>query len=232
MNYHWHFEALLHYWELWGRAVLNTLYLSFPVIVVGTILGAALLAGLKSRLWIVRGLCRAYIDLFRAIPALVLMGTLYFCLPIFTGLRISPFQTAFVALTLNLAPFATECMRSGFDSISTVQYDSACVIGFRGWRLGYHIIGPQAVRRIIPPLLGEFVTTLKLTSLAATIGVPEIWNATGQIVTATSLPLEARLIGAGLYVVIILPLLVMFSALEKRFKVKGLGHPTGTYMER
>jgi polar amino acid transport system permease protein len=156
------------------------------------------------------------------------MGTLYFCLPIFTGIRITAFQTAFLALTLNLAPFAAECIRSGVDSISTIQYDSAYVLGFTGWNRTRYVIGPQAIRRIIPPLIGEYITTLKLTSLAATIGVAEIWNATGQVVTATSLPLEARIVGALLYVAIILPLLWLFAWLERKFKVKGFG----THMDR
>jgi ABC-type amino acid transport system permease subunit len=72
-------------------------------------------------------------------------------------------------------------------------------------------------------LVGEYVTTLKLTSLAATIGVAEIWHVTGDVVTATSLPLEARLVGAALYVALILPFLLAFMWLERRFKVKGLG---------
>lgn len=228
MHYQWNFEALLNYWELWIRGVTTTILLSLPVILAGTLLGGSLVAGLKSQFPIVRLLCRAYVDFFRALPALVLMGTLYFCLPIFTGIRITAFQTAFLALTLNLAPFAAECIRSGVDSISTIQYDSAYVLGFTGWNRTRYVIGPQAIRRIIPPLIGEYITTLKLTSLAATIGVAEIWNATGQVVTATSLPLEARIVGALLYVAIILPLLWLFAWLERKFKVKGFG----THMDR
>jgi len=225
MHYQWNFETLLNYWDLWIRGVATTILLSLPVILAGTILGSGLVAGLKSRFPVVRFFCRGYVDFFRALPALVLMGTLYFCLPIFTGIRITAFQTAFLALTLNLAPFAAECIRSGVDSVSTIQYDSAYVLGFTGWKRTRYVIGPQAIRRIIPPLLGEYITTLKLTSLAATIGVAEIWNATGQVVTATSLPLEARIVGALLYVAIILPLLWIFMWLERRFKVKGFGTP-------
>src|SRR6266478_7239458 len=120
MNYDWNFGALLHYWELWGRGVIATISLSLPVIAVGTIFGIGLVIGRKSRFSFLRFLCRVYVDLFRAIPALVLMGTLYFCLPIFTGFRITPFQTAFISLTLNLDPFAAECIRSGIESVSTV----------------------------------------------------------------------------------------------------------------
>jgi ABC-type amino acid transport system permease subunit len=132
-------------------------------------------------------------------------------------------QTALIGLTLNLAPFAAECIRGGIESIPNIQYQSARVLGFSGWNLAYYIIGPQAIRRIIPPLVSQYITTLKLSSLAATIGVTELWNVTSQVVTATSLPLEARLVGAGLYLAIILPFVWLAIWLEKKFQVKGLG---------
>jgi polar amino acid transport system permease protein len=223
MGYDWHFDTLLTYWRVWGNGVLVTVALSVPVIVGGTLLGVPLVAALKSRIAALRWLARIYIDLFRAIPALVLLGTFYFCLPILIPIRISPFSTALLAMTLNLAPFAAECIRGGIESVSIVQYDSARAMGFQGWKLNYYIIGPQILRRITPPLVGEYVTTLKLTSLAATIGVPEIWHATGRVVTATSQPLEARLAGAALYVAIIVPFLWVSLWLERRFAVKGFG---------
>jgi polar amino acid transport system permease protein len=223
MEYQWNFSALVKYWELWLFGLRTTILLTIPVIVVGTAFGIALVAGLKSRFILLKAASRLYSDVFRAIPALVLMGTLYFCLPMIVPMRVSPFQTALVALTLNLAPFAAECIRAGTDSVSTIQYDSARVIGFHGWKLMFYIIGPQTVRRILPSLVGEYVTTLKLTSLAATVGVPEIWHVTGQVVTATSLPLEARIVGALLYVAIILPFLWLSLWLERKFNVKGLG---------
>jgi His/Glu/Gln/Arg/opine family amino acid ABC transporter permease subunit len=223
MDYQWNFGAPLAYGKLWFQGVATTGKLSALVVVLGSVLGTALVVGLKSPTRGVRLVCRFYVDVFRAIPALVLIGTLYFCLPIIVRARIDPFQAALVALTLNLAPFAAECIRSGIDSVSTIQYDSARVMGFTGWKAAYYIIGPQAVRRIIPPLMGEYITTLKLTSLAATIGVPEIWHVAGQIVTATSLPLEARIFAALLYVAIILPFLWGSLWVERKFKVKGFG---------
>lgn len=200
-----------------------TIGLSLSVIIVGSILGGALVSGLKSRVRLARVVCRAYVDVARAIPALVLIGTLYFCLPIVLNIRVTAVQSTFIALTLNLAPFVAECIRGGIESIPTSQYESACVMGFDGWRRTRYIIGPQVIRRVLPSLVGEYATTLKLTSLAATIGVPEIWHVTSQVITATSLPLEARIVGASLYVVITLPLLWISLVLEHKFNVRGLG---------
>ncbi len=227
MDYLWDFSFLRQFGELWAKGVYATLLLSVVAIVAGTALGLFLVFGMSRRPTVVGALlrvpCRIYTDVFRAIPALVLMSTIYLCVPILTGITPTPFQTAWIALSLNLAPFASEVVRAGLDSVPTVQYESARLIGFRGWRLAYYIIGPQAFKRILPPLVGQYVTTLKLSSLAATIGVLEIWNVTGQVVTATSRPLEARLVGAVLYCLILIPSLWFVSWLERRYAVMGLG---------
>lgn len=224
VSYEWDFLTALGYGKLWLRGLFYTVGLSAAVIPIGTLLAALLTVGHRSPFTPLRLACRAYIDVFRAIPALVLLVTLYFTLPLLIGVRLTPFVTALVGLSLNLAPFAAECIRAGVDSVPTIQYESATVMGFRGWQLYYYIIGPQAVRRIVPPLAGQYITTIKLTSLAAVIGVPEIWNVTGQVVINTSLPLEARLVGTGLYVALIMPLLWLLYFVERRYEVRGLGN--------
>src|ERR1039458_5030410 len=223
MSYSWNFDPLWQFGQLWGRGLLSTVYLTLLSITLGTCLGLPLVAALKSRSRLFRTLARGYIDLFRAIPALVLLGTLYFCLPVLVQLRLSPFQVAVIGLSLNLAPFVAEAVRGAVDSVPTIQYESAFVLGFHGRRRDYYIIGPQVIERLLPPLVGLYVTTLKLTSLAAAIGVGELWNVTSQITTLTSLPMETKLVGAALYVAIILPILALSLGLERRFGVKGLG---------
>jgi polar amino acid transport system permease protein len=223
VDYSWDFGFVRAFSGAWLGGVWITFYLSSLSIVGGTALGILLVLGSKARWRFFRWISLFYIDIFRALPALVLMGTLYFCLPIIIGIAPSALQTAMVALAMNLAPFAAECIRSGWESVPTVQYESGRLCGFRGWRLSYYIIGPQALRRILPPLIGQYVTTLKLSSLAATIGVVEIWNVTSQVVTATSRPVEARLIGAALYCLIILPTLWLVLWLERKYEVGGLG---------
>lgn len=222
LQYTWHFEQLTGFARLWAQGVVVTLLLTTSVVVAGTAMAALLVAGLASRSTVARLIARLYVDLFRAIPALVLLGTLYFFLPLLFSVRISPLQTAFVALTLNLAPFAAECIRAALESLPRLQYDTARVLGLTAGQRRRYVTGPQIVRRVMPPLLGQYITTLKLTSLAATIGVAEIWHVTGQAITASSLPLEARLVGAGLYVAIVMPLIWCSLWAERRFSVKGL----------
>lgn len=223
MGYQWRFEELGNYWAVWLTGVSVTFQLSCAVIVVGTALGLVLVVGSQSGVRVLSQGGRAVVDIVRAIPALVLIGTMYFCLPAVWGAPLSAMTVAVVALSVNLAPFAAESIRAGVESVPRVQYESAAVLGLGRWQCARYIIGPQAIRRILPSLAGQWVTSVKLTSLAATVGVPDIWHATGQVVVDTSLALEARVIGALLYVVIILPCLWAVAMLEHMFRVRGLG---------
>ena len=227
MSYAWDFESLIQFKNLWADGIHQTLLLSLLSIATGTILGIALACGMVRRKTLVRRIlrwsCKIYIDIFRAIPAYVLMGTIFLCVPTLFGVLPSPFETAWIALALNLAPFAAEVIRAGIESVPTVQFESARMMGFKGLRLARYIIGPQALQRILPPMVGQYVTTVKLSSLAATIGVLDIWNVTTQVVTATSRPIEARLVGAALYCLILIPCLWFVDWLEKRVDVAGLG---------
>ena len=222
MAYQWNFEDLTQYSALWGRGLANTLLLSAGSIALGTVLSAGLYLGRRSRLRVVRGLAVAYTDVFRALPVFVLLSLIFFVLPILTGWRMSAWQCAFLAFSLNLAPFVAEVVRGGVESVPLVQYESGKVLGLSDRQIVRHIIAPQALQRIIPPLLGEWITTIKLTSLASVIGVQEIWNVGGQIVSRTSLTIEARIVAAGLYLLIILPLIWALAWLERRFGLRGV----------
>lgn len=222
MTYTWNFQDLLQYFDLWKRGLWNTFALSFSSIALGTILSLIVFSARRSRLRMWVWLARTYTDLFRALPVFVLLSLVFFVAPILTGWRISAWQSALVAFALNLAPFVAECIRAGLESVPTVQYESGKVLGLTDRQIFRHIIAPQAAQRIIPSLLGEYITTIKLTSLASVVGVEEIWNVGGQIVSRTSLTIEARIASACLYLIIILPLIWAVSHLERRYGVRGV----------
>jgi len=221
MNYAWNFGDLLEYLPLWWRGLTTTLFLSASSIVLGSLLALALFVFKKSKYRLLRLLATSYIDTFRALPVFVLLSLLFFVAPIVIGLRLSAWQCCVIGFSMNLAPFAAECIRAGIESIPAVQYESAKVLGMTHQDIFRYIIAPQAVQRIIPPLLGEYITTIKLTSLAGVIGVEEIWNIGGQIVSRTSLTIEARIVAALLYIAIILPLIWWLNKLENTHTLRG-----------
>jgi polar amino acid transport system permease protein len=222
VNYAWNFSSLSSYVPLWWRGLQTTCLLSLAAIIAGSVLAVMILAARRSPYRLVNRSARLYIDIFRALPVFVLLSLIFFVVPIITGVRLSAWQSALWAFALNLAPFVTECIRAGFDSVPLVQFESGKVLGLSHRQIFRYIIAPQAAQRIIPSLLGEYITTIKLTSLASVIGVEEIWNVGGQIVSRTSLTIEARLVSSLLYVAIILPLIWWLKRLEKRLGTRGL----------
>jgi His/Glu/Gln/Arg/opine family amino acid ABC transporter permease subunit len=222
VDYNWNFSGLSQYAPLWGQGLLNTLLLSMCSIALGTVLAAALYVARRSRHSWIRGVALAYTDVFRALPVFVLLSLIFFVMPILTGWRISAWQCAFFAFSFNLAPFVAEVIRGGIESVPAAQYESGKVLGLRDREIFRYIIAPQALQRIIPPLLGEWITTIKLTSIASVIGVQEIWNVGGQIVSRTSLTIEARIVTAGLYLLIIMPLIWLLTWLERRHGLRGV----------
>ncbi len=127
-----------------------------------------------------RLLATIYVDLFRALPGILVIFVLGFGIP---GLRLpgvpnDPFFWAIVALTLLYSAYVSEVYRAGIDSIHPSQAAAARSLGMSQVQALRHVVLPQAVRRVIPPLLNDFIGLQKDTVLASFIGVVEIFRQT------------------------------------------------------
>jgi polar amino acid transport system permease protein len=159
----------------------------------------ALLRGTRGRASApLRWLAVGYIDLFRGLPALVVIILIGFGMPQ-TGLppfdRLSLYQLAVVALTLVYGAYVAEVYRAGIESIHPSQVAASRSLGLSGAKTMRFVVLPQAVRRVVPPLLNDFIGLQKDTSLVAVIGVAEglrraqilagsVFNATPYVVIA------------------------------------------------
>ena len=128
----------------------------------------------------VRLLAMIYVDLFRAVPGILVIFVLGFGIP---GLRLpgvpsDPFIWGVVALTLLYSAYVSEVYRAGIDSVHPSQAAAARSLGLSQWQAMRHVVLPQAVRRVIPPLLNDFIGLQKDTVLVSFIGVWEIFRQT------------------------------------------------------
>jgi len=114
-----------------------------------------------------------YTDVVRGIPTILLVLLLGFGMPSLQlqGLPISPFFWATVALIISYSAYVAEVFRSGIESVHPSQWASAQSLGLSRGQALRHVVVPQAVRRVIPPLLNDFVSLQKDTALASAIGV-------------------------------------------------------------
>ena len=129
----------------------------------------------------------------------------------------SPFFAAAVALSLNEAAYMAEIVRSGLLSVDPGQELAGRALGMSRRRILQRVIVPQAVRIVIPPMGNEFITLLKLTSLASVISVTELLTASQNFYSSTFSYQEAFAAAAAYYLFIVSILMFIQSRLERRF---------------
>lgn len=123
-----------------------------------------------------------YVQLVRATPLLIQLIYIYYALP-FVGIRLSPFMSAYLGLTLNVSAYLAEVYRSGIEAVPRGQRDAAAALGMRPSVIMARVVLPQGIRIVIPALGNYMVSLFKDTSLAAVITVQEMLFA-GQIYAA------------------------------------------------
>jgi len=187
--------------------------------------GGAGLAVLLQTPWrLVHGLCRIYIDFFRGTPMLVQLFLIYFGLPALLQSMEVPFTinrlaAAVTALSLNVAAYLAETLRSGIESIDRGQWEAADALGLSPFERMRFVIAPQALRRVLPPLANEFITLIKDTSLAAVIGFDELFRQ-GQLMVATTYrAFEIYIAVALVYLLMTTTASLLFKRLEARWHV-------------
>ena len=156
-----------------------------------------------------------FVDMFRALPPLVIVLIVYFGLPN-VGVSIPSFAVLWLVLSLVLASFAEEIFWAGILSVPKGQWEAArstglTFLGTLGW-----IVLPQAVRLTVPPITNRTVAITKNTALGTVIGVPEILNqaTTAQSFSGNATPL---MMGALAYIILFIPVVALGRFLETRF---------------
>jgi polar amino acid transport system permease protein len=154
-----------------------------------------------------RALAIVYADFFRGVPTILVIAVLAFGAP---ALELSavPTSTTFwgiVALVLVYSAYVSEVYRAGIDSVHPSQEAAARSLGLTRWQTLRKVILPQAVRRVIPPLLNDFIGLQKDTALVGFAGALDAFN-TAQINAAATFHFTSYLVAAVLFVAITIPL--------------------------
>jgi polar amino acid transport system permease protein len=196
------------------RGLVNTFYLAFTAILFGSVAGilicVARLYGPKP----LRILAVGFIDIFRALPILVVLIVIYYALP-FVGVRLSSFTSATFALSIVLAAFTAEVFRAGIKSIPRGQFEAADALGLPFRLTLVKVIIPQAVRIATPPQTSNCIAIAKDTSLASVVAMPDLLKQAtdAQALMANPSPLIAA---AAIYLIILWPLVRLVAYLEER----------------
>jgi polar amino acid transport system permease protein len=219
-------SALLH-------GALITIALAVTSWCGAQLIGAVLAVARTSRFRAVRGAVVGYLWFFRAVPLLLQLLFVWNALPqLIPTLKsdwFTAFIAAFVALSLHEAAYMAEITRSGLMSVDPGQLDAARALGMTTGQTYRHVIVPQAVRVMIPPSANEFITLLKLTSLASVISLAELLTVTQQDIAVNFRFAELYAAATVYYLVMVSVLMVGQSHLERRFQWRSrAGAPPAT----
>jgi polar amino acid transport system permease protein len=184
------------------------LFLLAEVLILVVALGLAVLRSLPGPVFFpLRLLALAYVDLFRGVPTVLVIYILGFGAPALDipGVPRSPFFWGVVALVLVYSAYVSEVYRAGIDSVHPSQEAAARSLGLTRGQALRSVVLPQAVRRVIPPLLNDFIGLQKDTALVALIGPVEAFRQS-QIEVAGSFNYTPYLATALIFVLLTIPL--------------------------
>jgi polar amino acid transport system permease protein len=159
---------------------------------------------------------RVYVEVFRAIPILVMLLWTYYGLPILLGISMTPFLAGVVALALCDSAFEAEIFRAGIQSIERGQIDGADSLGLGYLQKMRFVVLPQAIRRILPAMGNQFVYMLKMSSLVYVLGLPELTRRANELSVTVYRPLEIYSVLVLEYLVLILVVSWLVRRLERR----------------
>ena len=205
------------YW----RGALTALELTAASLAAALVIGFFAALGALSPRRRMRSIAWVYNWLFRATPTLLQLFFIWYALPqIWTGFAQSwftPFMAAFIALSLNEGAYMSEIIRAGLLSVDPGQELAGRALGMSRRRILRRVVVPQAVRIVIPPTGNEFITLLKLTSLASIISLHEILTASQELSVVKFQYTEPLLAALLYYLAIVSVLMILQSRLERRF---------------
>jgi His/Glu/Gln/Arg/opine family amino acid ABC transporter permease subunit len=197
--YQFSLRAISSYFGLLPGAIVVTLWLSLLTIVLSTVVGIIGVLCRVSRLWALRFIGTAYVEVLRNIPLLVVIYLVFFGLAQM-GLLVDGFNSALIALTLNAGAYMTEIFRGGIVAVPQGQYEAARSQGMTAVQLYRYIVFPQVFRIIYAPLGNLFIGIVIGSSLASVIGVEELATWMHLVGDQSFRYLEVFLVAALVYV--------------------------------
>ena len=167
---------------LWGGLML-TLMLTIVGITASFPIGVLLALGRRSSLPAVRAFCVAYIEVIRGVPLITVLFMALVMLPLFlpANIRVDNIVRVIVAITLFSAAYLAENVRGGLQAVPRGQVEAARALGLNIFQTTLLIVLPQALRAVIPAIVGQFISLLKDTSLVSIVGLIELLRVAGIV---------------------------------------------------
>jgi polar amino acid transport system permease protein len=208
--------------DSWSQFLLDllpglgiSLQLTLGMLAIGLPLGLIFALGLSLKAKPLRYSVMAAVEIGRGVPALVLLYLVYFGLPQ-TGITIEAMPSAMLALGVSFAAYTSEVFRAGILAVPAGQTEAGEALGLSAPVIFGRIILPQALKIIVPPLLGWAVIFFQATSLAFAVAVPELLSRAYVLATTNFQYLNMLALAAALYAGIAIPMALLAEHLTRR----------------
>jgi polar amino acid transport system permease protein len=196
-------------------AFVLTLELSATAIVASTVLGLIAAAMRTSRVPGVTQLGRIYVEIFRGSPLPITLLFVYFGAALYLGYSVNLFVAAAIGLSIYHGAYNAEIFRSGIEAVPVGQREASQVLGLTPAQTFRYVVLPQTSRIVLPPIVGQYLSLIKDTSIAFVIGLSELMKAGQSIVDRTGDPIPIYLTIAALYFAVCYPLSLWVRHREK-----------------
>lgn len=202
--------------ELYVSGLWATVLLSLAAIATGTLLGLVVAAVRTSRIPVLAQLARGYLEVFRGTPLLIQMLFIYFGAAYLGLVGITVFGAALLALTLYQGAYIAEIFRAGIEAVPRGQWEAARVLGLPRIQTFASVILPQTRAIVLPPLVGQYLSLIKDTSIAVVIGYVELVRQGQAVIDRVGDPATSYLAVSVLYFVICYPLSLLVRHMERK----------------
>lgn len=197
------------------QGLLTTIGLSLLVIPLGLVGGLCVaLVATQTESRLVRILIAIYVDVFRALPPLVLLIFIYFGFP-FLGIDMPKLLAVALGFLLNNASYYGEIFRAGLLAVPQGQMEAARSTGLSRLQALTYVVVPQATRNVLPDLIGNSIEVVKLTTLASVVALPELLRVARDAQSLLYNP-SPVVLAALIYLALLWPLVRLLSRLEHK----------------
>lgn len=213
----WDWSGVWDYRQVFWNGWLHTVWISVAALVLSIVLGLLTALARRSQYPALRWFAAGYVEIVRGTPLLVQLLILFYVVANAIGLQ-DRYAAGVIILAIFSGAYIAEMIRGGIESVGKSQLESARAIGLTRAQTYRHVIFPQAIRNILPPLAGQAASIIKDSSLLSILGIEEFTLAAQQVNSATYSTLESYLPLAVGYLALTLPVSLLARGLERKFR--------------
>jgi polar amino acid transport system permease protein len=215
ISYDFNWQSVYSYKQKFIDGFFITLFISFFALILSFFIGLFFAYGQNSKLILLRFISRMFIEVIRGTPLLVQILIFFYVFANALGLD-NRYAVGIVILSLFAGAYISEIIRASIKSVENDQYESAIALGLSDWQMYRYIIFPQAFKRMLPPLAGQFASIIKDSSLLSIISVSEFTMNAQEVNAYTYSTLESYIPLAFGYLLLTYPISYYSSRLERK----------------